>query len=166
MITKPLYTYDIVQQCHPEWQRNINRYKFFDNSYVGGEDYADGGYLPHFVYENGDEYNRRISSTPLDNHCRNIIQIYSSFLFSKPPRRDYAGIENDLSLDEFLNDADLEKRNFDAFMRDAAVLAAIHGHSLILVDRPSTNVETRADELTAGIRPYVSLVSAINVVDL
>lgn len=159
------YNYEDVNSSHPEWNNNIARYKFFNNSYEGGIAYSNAGYLPHFVYENGEDYAKRIASTPLDNHCRNIIQIYTSFLFSKAPIRDFDGIDIDASLDDFLEDADLEKRDFNAFMRDASVLASIHGSALILVDRPATAVETKADELTGGIRPYVSLVSAENVID-
>jgi hypothetical protein len=165
MIDDINYIYEQVNGSHSAWRNNIARYKFFNNSYVGGIAYANAGYLPHFVYENGQDYGKRIESTPLDNHCRNIIQIYQSFLFSKAPIRDFAGIENDASLDDFLDDADLEKRDFNAFMRDASTLASIHGSALILVDRPAMDVETKADELTSGIRPYVSLVSAENIID-
>lgn len=159
------YSYDMVQGTHPAYEKNIDRYRFYSDSYEGGECYKDGSYLPHFVYEDGNEYAKRIASTPLANHSRNIIQIYTSFLFSKEPRRDYAGIDIDPSLDAFLMDADLEGRDFNAFMRDASIQASIYGMSVILIDRPAVAVTTREDELTQGIRPYVSLVSAENVID-
>ena len=164
-MTTQNYTYETVKGSHPAYGRNINRYRFYNDSYLGGDDYSNGNYLPHFVYEDGNDYAKRIQSTPLANHARNIIQIYTSFLFSKEPRRDYAGIDIDPSLDSFLMDADLEGRDFNAFMRDASVLASIYGQSLVLVDRPSTQANTLEDELTAGIRPYVSVVSAENIID-
>lgn len=159
------YTYELVKGSHPAYSKNIDRYRFYHDSYTGGEDYADGSYLPHFVYEDGSDYAKRIASTPLANHSRNIIQIYTSFLFSKEPRRDYAGIDIDPSLDSFLMDADLEGRDFHAFMRDASVQASIYGSSLILVDRPSIQADTLEEEKQQGIRPYVSLVTAENVID-
>ena len=164
-MTTETYTYELVKGTHPAYANNIDRYRFYNDSYIGGDDYANGSYLPHFVYEDGNDYAKRIASTPLANHCRNIIQIYTSFLFGKEPRRDYAGIDIDPSLDSFLMDADLEGRDFSAFMRDASIQSSIYGASVILVDRPSTQADTLEDELTAGIRPYVSLVSAENVID-
>ena len=61
------YSYDMVQGTHPAYEKNIDRYRFYSDSYEGGECYKDGSYLPHFVYEDGNEYAKRIASTPLGN---------------------------------------------------------------------------------------------------
>lgn len=147
------------------WQNNINRWRFYMNSYLGSSDYQNGEYLLKYVFENGETYAQRLENTPLDNHCKNIVHIYNSFLFSNPIIREFGSIANDPSLDPFMEDADLEGRSFDAFMRDANILASVMGHCWIIVDRPNTTVNTRAEELEQGIRPYVSVYSPENVLD-
>lgn len=147
------------------WQDNINRWRFYLNSYLGGKEYQDGEYLLKYVFENGETYSQRLANTPLDNHCKNIVHIYNSFLFKNPIVRDFGSITNDPSLQPFMEDADLEGRSFDAFMRDANIYASIFGHCWLVVDRPSTTVNTRAEELQQNIRPYVSLYSPENVLD-
>ena len=64
-----------------------------------------------------------------------------------------------------MQDADLDGRNYNNFMRDACIMASIFGTAWIVVDKPQTQTTTRAQELEQEIRPYVSLISPINVVD-
>tara|TARA_R110002051_G_scaffold315561_1_gene394047 strand:+ start:2990 stop:4495 length:1506 start_codon:yes stop_codon:yes gene_type:complete len=159
------YNNQNITNVSQEWQDNINRWRFYQNSYAGGDQYANGEYLTHYVYEDQSAYRSRIQSTPLDNHCRNIIQIYSSFLFATSPRRDLTGLEMDPALDLFLEDSDMEGRSLDAFLADAHTQASIYGHAVLIVDRPNVTISTRADELEAGVRPYLSLFNAENVLD-
>ena len=159
------YRADFIAEAHNEWRRNINRWRYYLDSYLGGADYQTGQYLTQYRFESADEFKQRIETTPLDNHCKNIVHIYNSFLFSKEPTRYYANIESDPSLQNFLMDADLEGRSFDSFMHDANIMASVYGNVWIFVDRPQTQVTTRAQELDQDIRPYVSMVSPENVMD-
>jgi hypothetical protein len=59
--------------------------------------------------------------------------------------------ESDVNLKEFLEDADLDGRTMDAFMRDVAIWSAVFGHCWILTVKPQTNSTTRADELAQGV---------------
>ena len=54
-----------IDYTHPEYDNNKYRWEFFLRSYLGGEDYKDGGYLTRYVNEDKDEYNRRLDLTPL-----------------------------------------------------------------------------------------------------
>ena len=150
---------------HADWKRNIKRWTYFSDSFNGGNEYREGEYLVKYILESADDYTTRIKSTPLDNHCKSVIETYNSFLFRKPPIREYGSIATDPGLDPFLMDADLDGRTFDAFMRDVATYSAIYGHVWISVDKPQTLVATRADELQQEIRPYVSIITPENVVD-
>ena len=95
-----------------------------------------------------------------------MVETYNSFLFRKPPTRDYGTqVVNDPSLDSFLNDCDLDGRNFNSFMRDCSTYSSIYGHIWVMIDKPTTVVNTRADELQQEIRPYVSLITPENVID-
>lgn len=150
---------------HNEWKNNIKRWTYYSDSYNGGNDYRSGQYLTRYVMESGDEYDNRIKNTPLDNHCKSVIETYNSFLFRKPPIRDYGNITNDPALDMFLEDCDLEGRSFNAFMRDVSTFSSIYGVVYVMVDKPRMQVETRAEELNQRIRPYVSIITPENVID-
>ena len=150
---------------HPLWNANIQRWRYLSDSFTGGNDYRRGEYLTKYIMEDGGEYSQRLANTPLDNHCKSVIDTYNAFLFRKPPYRDYGSIDNDPALINFLEDADLEGRTFDAFMRDVSTQASIYGMSWVVIDRPNTQVGTRAEELQQGIRPYVSLITPQNVIN-
>ena len=150
---------------HPDWKKNIKRWTYFSDSFNGGNDYRKGQYLVKYVLESGAEYDNRIKNTPLDNHCKSVVETYNSFLFKKPPSRDYGSIGDDPALDPFLGDCDLDGRSFNAFMRDVATYSAVYGHVWIMIDKPNTLVATRAEELQQEIRPYLSIITPENVID-
>jgi hypothetical protein len=69
------------------------------------------------------------------------------------------------SLESFLKDADLEGNSFNSVMRQAQNYAAIYGHTFMILDKPSIQTRTRAEELNQEIRPYISIVTPENVLD-
>lgn len=154
-----------IEYTHPNYDDNKARWEFYLRSYMGGEDYIDGGYLTRYIAEDKDEYSRRLDLTPMDNHCKNIIHIYSSFLWRVPPTRVYNSLDNNAALLPFIKDADLEGRTFDAFMRQAQVWASVYGHVWIIIDKPQSNAATRAEELEQEIRPYATMFTPENVFD-
>ena len=157
--------YTRVMQVHPLYERNRLRYQFLLNSYLGGDSYRRANYLTRYNTESENDYQMRLETTPVDNHCRSVVQIYNAFLFRQEPDRDYGTLITDPSLEAFLADADLEGRDFNGFMKDAATYAAVFGHTWVMVSKPATQTRTRAEELNQAIRPYVSLVTPINVLD-
>ena len=154
-----------IEYTHPNYDDNKERWEFYLRSYMGGEDYIDGGYLTRYIAEDKDEYSRRLDLTPMDNHCKNIIHIYSSFLWRVAPTRAYNSLANNVALEPFLKDADLDGRGFDAFMRQAQVWASVYGHVWLMIDKPQSNAATRAEELAQDIRPYMTMFTPENVFD-
>jgi len=150
---------------HNEWRKNIKRWTYYSDSYNGGNDYRSGEYLTRYVMESGEDYDNRLRNTALDNHCKSVIETYNSFLFRKPPIREYGNITNDPALDLFYEDCDLEGRSFNAFIRDVSTYSSIYGIVYVMVDKPRIQVETRAEELNQEIRPYVSIITPENVID-
>ena len=159
------YTRQDIEAQHQHYKGMIPRWEYFIRSYLGGKEYQDGKFLQAYQLEFENEYYKRIAFTPLDNHCRNIIDIYSSFLFRVEPTRNFGSLADDMSLEQFLEDADLEGRSFEALMREAQRFASVYGHVWLLMDKPSTNVMTRAEELDQGIRPYLNIYTPENVLD-
>ena len=160
-----MFSKDQIKSVHPDYSSNIQRYRFYADSYQGGTEYQNGEYLFHYQLENSDEYSQRLQETPLENHCRRTIDSYSSFIYGSNIEREYGSIENNPNLDAFLADADMDGRSFNMFMREAGKWASVYGCVFISVDKPESNATTRAEELNQGIRPYLSLLSPENVVD-
>tara|TARA_A100001515_G_scaffold137370_2_gene129905 strand:+ start:4262 stop:5689 length:1428 start_codon:yes stop_codon:yes gene_type:complete len=154
-----------LKKKHPLWHANIGNWEFFIRSYLGGNDYKNGYYLHRYILETPEEYDARIRHTPLDNHCKNVVQIYTSFLWRVPPTRDYGTLDGDPQLESFLVDADLDGRSFDTIMREVQMNASIYGNCWVVIDKPQTNLKTRAEELQQDIRPYVSIYTPENVVN-
>lgn len=159
------YTKQELTKVHSAYNENQQRWKFLQDSYLGGADYARGEYLTRYTYESREEYFGRISQTPLDNHVKSIVSIFNSFIFAKPPKRDFGDLSDDPLLQEFLDDSDYDGRSWDSFMREVDVQATIFGHCWVVVDKPMVQLTTRADEISLGVRPYVSLYSPLAVVD-
>ena len=156
---------DEITYTHPDYDEHEERWEFYLRSYMGGQDYKDGDYLTRYINEDKDEYSRRISLTPIDNHCRNIVHIYSSYLWRIPPTRTFNSLDGNVALDPFLKDCDLDGRSFNAFMKEANIWASVYGHVWIMLDKPKSNAGTKAEELAQGIRPYATLFTPENIFD-
>jgi hypothetical protein len=159
------FAVDYIVEAHDAYKYYINRWTFLNDSYQGGYDYFMGRYLEPYYYESRDDYEKRLRQVGLDNHVKSITDLYNSFLFRKEIKRDYGSVDNEPGLKPFLKDADLDGRSFLAFLRDVSTYAMVYGNCWVIVDKPATISNTRADELRQGIRPYVSLFTPDNVLD-
>jgi hypothetical protein len=159
------YTRDQAIETHKDYSETLNNWEYYIRSYNGGYDYMIGQYLSRYNLELDNEFNQRLANTPCDNHCRNIIQIYSSFLFRVRPSRDFGSMEDEPSLESFLKDADLDGNNLNSVIKQAQNYSSIYGHCFMILDKPNIQTETKAEELNQDIRPYVSIVTPENVLD-
>lgn len=157
--------YDIALEAHPLYQAMQPRWKFLLNAFMGGQTWASAGYLTRYSYESETEYQERLAHTPYDNHAKNIVQVYNAFLFREEPERDFGSIATDPALESFLEDADLEGRSLDAFMKDISTYSSVFGATWMLLVKPQTNALTRADELAQAVRPYLTMLTPLAVLD-
>ena len=104
------------------------------------------------------EYNQRLGNTPCDNHCKNIIQIYSSFLFRVKASRDFGAMADEASLVSFIKDADLDGNNFNNVIKQAQNYSSIYGHCFMILDKPNIQTATRAEELNQELISFGSYV--------
>lgn len=144
------------------YNEHVNRWQFLYNSYVGGDDYRKGGYLTRYQLETDAEYAARCQATPLDNQCKSVVSTYNSFLYRHAPIRD---LPDDWFMQDFLQDADLEGRSFDNFMQQVNIWSLVFGHCWVLVTKPNINASSLAEEQANQIRPYVSLLTPLTVLD-
>lgn len=157
--------YDALMEHHPIYGKMLGRWRFLMNSFMGGEKYKKNGYLTRYAYESEIDYEERLRQTPLDNQCRSIINVYNAFLFREPCEREFGSIETDPSLEPFLKDADLDGRSLNSFMKEASTYSSIFGHCWIVLAKPNSNARTRAEELEQEIRPYVNMITPLNVLN-
>ena len=150
---------------HNEYLNYYKRWQFLIRSYMGGHSYRMGQYLTRYVYESDNEYLKRLTVTPLENHVKAITHIYNSYLFRNPPKRNLMSLEQYPEINMLMEDADLEGRTFDSFMRDANIMSTVYGHCLVMVEKPKSLAKTRAQELNQKIRPYLNLYTPPNILD-
>ena len=146
---------------------NYNRanWRFLLVSYMGGEDYQRYNLLTKYQLETESEYGQRLNQTPLHNHCKSVVNVYNSFLFQEQPERDLGNLDGMLEVEDFLDDADLDGRTLDHFMKEVSTWASVFGHCWIMVAKPDVGAVTKADELDVGVRPYVNILSPLVVID-
>ena len=157
-INKILSGNEVYNSYKLQWQ-------YLLESYVGGDEYRRAGHLIRYQLETDGDYAARLRATPLDNHCASVISVYNSFLFREEPDRDFGSNAFMPEIEEFLIDADLDGRSFDSFMKDVATWSSVFGHCFVVVSKPNIGAQTRADEIAAGVRPYVSLLTPLVVTD-
>lgn len=147
------------------YQDNYANWEYLYTSYVGGQDYRQAGLLTRYQLESESEYWARCRSTPIENHCKSVIAVYVSFLFREEPKREFGSMENLPFVRDFLEDADMEGRDLDSFMKEVSTWASIFGHCWIIMAKPDIGATTVAEEQAQGIRPYVNLVTPLMVLD-
>lgn len=154
-----------VTTTNQVYQRNRDRWQYLLQSYMGGLEYQGAQLLTKYVNETNSEYAARLASTHLENHCKSVIATYISFLFRESPERDFAGLDMDPAVASFLEDADMDGRSFDAFMKEVSTWSSVFGAVWVLCVKPNIGALTKGDELANDVRPYVNLVTPLTVTD-
>lgn len=147
------------------YQEYYDRWQYLLESYIGGDEYRQAGHLTRYQLETDGEYAARLRTTPLENHCHSVIAVYNSFLFRTAPERDFTNNGVSFELEMFLRDADMDGRSLDMFMKEVATWASVFGHAWVIVSKPNVGATTLADEQAAEVRPYVSYLTPMVVLD-
>lgn len=164
-ITMSKELFQQVVSTNALYREHKDNWQYLLESYVGGKMYRDANHLTKYILEAPEEYNARLKSTYLPNECQSVVGVYTSFLFREEPERIFGSISTAPETAAFLQDADLDGRSFDNFMKEISIWSSVYGHTWILVVKPNTNASTRADELAQEVRPYVSMLSPLSVLD-
>ncbi len=134
-------------------------------AYIGGEDYTLSGHLQKYQLENNTEYSKRLNHTPLENHCRSCISVYNGFLFRYPPFRDLGTMIGNPVVEEFLQDADQDGQSLNEMMRNCSTFSSVFGAVWLILTKPNLGLQTQAEELSAGVRPYLNMLTPLAVTD-
>ena len=139
-------------------------YEFFRRSYEGGSAYRDGKYLIKHPREKPLDYERRLEQASFVNFCRDVVEIYVSYLYREQPERKAE--KSDDVLETFLKNADLEGRAWGKVMRNLSKMASYYGVMGAIVDKPKGVLgASRGAELAAGVRPYIAAYSPLSIWD-
>lgn len=110
-------------------------------------------YLPKWPNEDQASYDARLAVAVLFPAFARTVQTLAAKPFSKPLT---VGEDVPPKLKDLTQDVDLQGRNLHTFAADVMVSAMGPGLCGILVDfPPSTGAQTLADEVAAGLRPYM-----------
>lgn len=134
-------------------------------AYIGGEDYTLAGHLVKYQLENSTEYSKRLHTTPLENHCKSCLSVYNGFLFKAPPHRELMELGESPIVQQFLQDADQDGQSLNEMMRSVSTWSSVFGHAWLLLTKPNLGLRTQAEELSAGVRPYLNMLTPLAVTD-
>ena len=87
-----------ISLVHPGYAEYAYRWDYYMRSYMGAEEYRDGAYLRKYIAEDqspGNQYQQRLIDTALQNHVRQTVDAYRSFLFRNPPSRTLGQLSED-----------------------------------------------------------------------
>lgn len=161
-------------QEHSVYKIIKSSWAFFHNSYHGGWRYRAGEYLVKHPFESTENYSRRKQLAYFFNYCAPVVDILSSYATKEPPKRSYGSLtgseavppkQPETLFDKFWWNCDYEGSSFDQFMRDCITWAGVYGRISVLVDKPSTEVETAQQQFEQDIRPYLVLLTPENILD-
>ena len=156
---------------HPLYEANIEDWNFFRASFHGGSEYRTPslGMLRKYLFEDsapGDQYDKRLEYTSMDNLVKLMIDTYRSYLFKTTPVRTFGYLQDDIMINRFLTDVDFDGQDLNDFMKQANDMATVYGQVWILVTKGAQEgVITREQEIEADIRPYARIFTPEHVCD-
>jgi hypothetical protein len=125
--------------------------QFLLDAYSGQGGFATGEYLvahPREDTTSGGKFDRRKALAVYPNFTRKIVDVFMGFLWKQTPNR-----ETDDLYTQFMNNADGAGSKLDTLLFAYQRLAMILGTVYVIVDKPQTQGQTRADQAL----PYLAL---------
>ncbi len=122
--------------------------QFMLDAYSGQGGFALGHYLVRHLRESDDKYNQRKLLAVYPNFTRKIVDVFMGFLWKQAPSR-----ETDDLYATFAANADGAGGKLDTVLSSYQRLAMILGTVYIIVDKPKTQGQTKADQAV----PYLAL---------
>jgi hypothetical protein len=97
------------------------RWKYFLESYIGGEEYRRAQNLQKFQLETNSEFQTEIKQhTFRESLSIGLISVYNSFLFREEPKRDFGSVASAPELEDFIKDCDFDGKSLNQFMKDVS----------------------------------------------
>ena len=127
-------------------------------AYSGGREYISQALIEH-LSEIPIEYQERINRAYYFNYPRKIARLITQYVLAVRPERTDAD-------PELAEDWSRTGLRVDEVMRQACTMLNLFGCAWLCVDMPFfEGIKSKADELREKLRPYVTAISPLNVVD-
>jgi len=154
-----------MKKRHKEYQRLRGTYDFLRSAYMGGAPYLAKNLFRLEPRETESDFKRRLSRAVYPNYVRPIIRTYRDHIF-----RNGDGIarpETEPTYVEFLKDVNRRGADANRFWGGVVSRQLLYGWSAVLVDMPQdqVDIQTKADQIAAGIVPYFVHISPRQIVD-
>lgn len=148
------------------YSANAKRWMFYKACYDGIEGLLQGGYVTRHERESEANYQRRLDNLYGFSYSEAVVSLFNLYLFEKEITSTVTDVlSGDKSWEKFTRDCDLYKTTFDRFSIVQQREASIYGHVGVLVDKPAVNFETKEEELSRSIYPYVSSYTPLSILD-
>lgn len=134
--------------------------------YEGPDAMVEAGLVQQHERESNEAWDRRKKELFGFGYSAMVVDLFIHYLFRKPPEREYGEtLAGDALFQQFLDDADREDNDLDSVLREAARQVSVLGSYGILVDAPSYQAATLAEQLEYGLYPYTALFQPQNILD-
>ena len=172
----------IVNSRHPSWAQNSKLYEYLESIAAAGPDwstkrnplaistpnkakslYGESTFLTQHSLESNDAFLRRASKAPIVDVTNPGLSLYVGTVGAP----DSVTIDADPTWAEIFDNFDCLGNDFCSFWNSARQSAAICGLSFVLVDSPKVDgpLNTEADAIANGVRPYSRLIRARDVLN-
>ena len=143
---------------HPVYTRYLPMWARISSAYKGGDAFKQSyNYLWKYEAETDEDWRERQKRTAYENHPRNIVERFSSILFSRKIVRETVK-GNAARWEELNEDYDLRGNSRADWMRRIAFpLSQVYGWLPTYVDstKKGAKTKTAADDEELGLRAYV-----------
>lgn len=144
----------LIGKRHPRYATWLPRWSFFEQSYLGGDDYIKSHLFKYFK-EGDKEFTDRCARAYRENHTKRVVDLINTYLFKEDAVRK---IEN-AKIAAFRDNFDGMGKTASQFMKGVALWASVFGRIYIIVDKESLpekeQTNTQADNLKAKVYCYI-----------
>jgi len=155
------YPSDIKTE-HPFYEANKADWELIYAAFHGGSEFISSTYIVKHPHESKEAYDARISRALYFNFTKQALTKMVRLIMIEGIIRK--GVTD---FTQFLDDSNGYQTTFDAFMRDAGVVAALYGKAHILVDyaisEEENDITSLADILYGNIYPTVELLTPLQM---
>jgi hypothetical protein len=160
----------ILETTHPHFDEFHLRWGDWYNWYAGQN---IQNYLDRHHREKIENYRKRQARAYYYNYTGSIVDLISSFVYTKNVTRSFFKQDEQLAeqehieKNEFWADCDLRKSTIDEFMEKIHTFAKIWGFIDVVTDMPRTTYEitNEQERLDAQIRPYLYYILPMNAIN-
>jgi len=155
-----------LQSTHEYYDVFLEEWTFTQAAYDGTRALIRINAIKRHERESYNNYQKRLEQAFGFAYSKSIVDLLNHYLFRKAPKITMPEVlTKNKQWQEFVKDCNLMEDNLNDFMLEQSRFASIQGHVGILIDKASTKTQTVADELKAGIYPYLSAYRPTSILD-